>query len=287
MEIKHSPSAGALIRYVRELLMASLSLTAGCSGSTLKVDELLLKRIFFPPRLNPGNQLVCVCVCVCVSVSPVGAGSPLLHPLLPSPPLARPGPLLGAALRAVRNTVRPAAAPVTDPGEILLPGDGPGFEILLVLGDAGKRHFGRVVVLPGLVTGLFTRPGRPPGARAICLRPWGATPLRVVRGNLLGDGPDLLVGDFRVVLDGERDGQIRLVELVPEASEAAHSADARPSHARQAVRLVGERRGQEESKKRREKEQKAVAGYIRAAHDAPAACQNGRKHRVPESLSAG
>lgn len=176
------------------------------------------------------------------SFSPVGAGSPLLHHLLPSPPLPQPGPLLaglcpvlGAALRAVRNTVRPAAAPVTNPGEILLPGDGPRFEILLVLGDAWKRHFGRMVVLPGLVTGLFTRPGRPPGAWAICLRPWGATQVRVERGNLLGDGADLLIGDFRVVLDGERDRQVRLVELVPEASEAAHSADARPSHARQSA----------------------------------------------------
>lgn len=179
-----------------------------------------------------------------VCFSPVGAGSPLLHPLLPSPPLPQPGPLLaglcpalGAALRAVRNTVRPAAAPVTNPRKILLPGDGPRFEILLVLGDAGKRHFGRVVVLPGLVTGLFTRPGRTPGARAIYLRPRGASRGAQVgvRGNLLGDGPDLLLGDFRVVLDGERDGQVRLVELVPEASQAAHSADARPSHARQAV----------------------------------------------------
>lgn len=199
----------------------------------------------------------------CASFSPVGAGSPLLRHLLPSPPLPQPGPLLPGlrpVLGAVRNAVRPAAAPVTNPGEILLPGDGPRFEILLVLGDAWKRHFGRVVVLPGLVTGLFTRPGRPPGARAIYLRPWGATQVRVERGNLLGDGPDLLIGDFRVVLNGERDRQVRLVELVPEASEAAHSADARPSHA-QAGGVTGGREergggggGRKQQKKRKRAE---------------------------------
>lgn len=67
----------------------------------------------------------------------------------------------GSALRAVRSTVRPVA-PV-NPGEVLLPGDGPGFEILLVLGNTGERHPGRVVVLPGLVAGLLPRPGSPPG----------------------------------------------------------------------------------------------------------------------------
>lgn len=176
------------------------------------------------------------CVETSQHASPVRAGFSLLHPLLLPPPVP-PAPLLflpGLSLavvtvhRAVRNTVCPAA-PVTNPREILLPGNGPGFEILLVLGNAGERHSGRLVVLPGLVTGLLPCPKRSSGPRAICGRMRGAdsTLVRgwvVVRGcalrggDLFGDGPHLLLGDIRVVLDGERDGEVRFVELVPEAS---------------------------------------------------------------------
>lgn len=180
-------------------------------------------------------------------ISPVGAGFCLLHPPLLPPPLPRPAPLLPrlslavvTLQRAVRKTVRPAAAPVSDPREILFPRDWPWFEILFVLGNAWERHFGWMVVHPGLVAGFLTPPKWSPGPRTICQRPgrttggthpvwvWVVCALR--GGHLLGDGPNLLLGDFRVVLDGERNGQVRFVELVPEASEAAHSADARPSH---------------------------------------------------------
>lgn len=164
--------------------------------------------------------------------SPVGAGFSLLHPLLLPPPVP-PAPLpflpgLCLAVVTVRNTVCPAA-PVTNPREILLPGNGPRFEILLVLGNAGERNSGRLVVLPGLITGLLPCPERSSGPRAICgrMRGAGGTHVRgwvVVRGcalrggDLFGDGPHLLLGDIRVVLDGERDGEVRFVKLVPEAS---------------------------------------------------------------------
>lgn len=93
---------------------------------------------------------------------PVGAGFALLHHLLlpPSLPLA---PLLSlprltldvvSIHRAVRHTVCPAPL-VINPREILLPGDGPWFEILLVLRDAGERYSRGVVVFPGLVAGLL------------------------------------------------------------------------------------------------------------------------------------
>lgn len=200
-------------------------------------------------------------------VLPVGAGFALLHHL----PLARPlplAPLLSLPVlrlavvtvdRAVRNTVRSAAS-VTNPGEILLPRNGPGFEILLVLGNTGERHSGRVVVLPGLVAGLLPCPERCSGLRAVCgrlrgaggtrVRGWVVTPECALRGgNLFSDGPHLLLTDVRVVLDSERDGEVRFVELVPETSQTAHSADARPSHTPQTNRLVEERR----RRRRREK----------------------------------
>lgn len=159
------------------------------------------------------------------------------RPLTPAPLLSVPRLRL-----AVADTVCPAA-PVTDPREILLPGNRPGLEILFVLGVAGERHSRRPVVLPGLVTGLLSCPERSSAPRAVFGRVRGAggtgTLLRgrvvipggALRGrDLFGDRSHLLVGDVRVVLDGERDGEVRFVELVPEASQAAHSADARPSH---------------------------------------------------------
>ena len=203
---------------------------------------------------------------------PVGAGFPLLHPLLLPPPLP-PAPLLSlpgvvTVHRAVRHTVRPAA-PVTNPREVLLPGNGPGFEILLVLGDAGERHPGRVVVLPGLVTGLLPRPEGPSaGRRAIRGRMRGAgggallrdgvvVPGRALRRrDLFGDGPHLMLGDVRVVLDGERDGEVRFVELVPEASQAAHSADARPSHPLLSGKLFDLWMRRRRRRRRRRKEEK-------------------------------
>lgn len=148
-----------------------------------------------------------------VDVLPVGAG----FGLLPPP-------------RAVRTTVHPAA-PITDPGEVLLFGDGPGFEILFVLSGAGERHSRPVVVLPGFVAGLPPRPEGPPGPRSVRARRRRAPGRRALRvRNLFGDGPNLLIADVRVVLDSKRDGEVRFVELVPEASQAANSADARPSH---------------------------------------------------------
>ena len=149
---------------------------------------------------------------------------------------------MGARRAAVRDAVRPAP-PVADPREILPPGNGPGLEILFVLRDAGER----LVVLPGLVSGLPPRPERAPAPTRGT--PGARVALRV--GDPLRDGAELRLGDVRVVLDGQRDGQVRLVELVPEAGQAAHSADARPRHP--AVRLAEE---EEERKKERKKEQK-------------------------------
>lgn len=203
-------------------------------------------------------------------VLPVGAGVALLHHLpLPHPlPLA---PLLslpmlrlavGTVDRAVRHTVRSAAS-VTNPGEILLPRNGPGFEILLVLGNTGERHSGRVVVLPGLVAGLLSRPERSSGLRTVCVRlrgaggtqvrGWAVIPECALRGaNLLGDGAHLLFADVRIVLDGERDGEVRFVELVPKTSQAAHSADARPSHTPLNWQTCG---GEKKKKKKKERNQ--------------------------------
>jgi len=168
---------------------------------------------------------------------PVWAGFALHHRLI-SPPLP-PTPLLSVprvclAVVTVRNSGCPAA-PVTNPREIILPGNGPGFEIPCVLRNTGERHFWRVVILPGFVTGLLSCPERAPaprrrGAGGTLLRARVVIPGRALRGgDLFGDGPHLLL-DVRVVLDGERDGEVRFVELVPESSQAAHSADARPSH---------------------------------------------------------
>lgn len=141
---------------------------------------------------------------------PVGAGFALLHALLlPAPPLI---------------SVPPGAAPiVVNPGEVLFPGNGPGSVVLLVLGHAGEG----LVVLPGSVP---PRPERAPRSLRCgrALRGGPGAGLRV--RELLGDGAHLLLRDVRVVLDGERDGQVRLVELVPEASQAADPADARPGH---------------------------------------------------------
>lgn len=77
-------------------------------------------------------------------------------------------------------------------------------------------------------------------------------------GYLLGDGPHLLLGDVRVVLDGERDGEVRFVELIPETSQAADSADARPSHTPSNCRRGEQKKkGGEKETKRPEKEEKS------------------------------
>lgn len=95
---------------------------------------------------------------------------------------------------------------VTDPGEVFLPGYGPGLKVLLVLGDTGERHTGRLVVLTGLVARLPARLERPPGPGDISglqLRSGGAQVRRRVTVcgcalgccDLFGDGADLLLAE--------------------------------------------------------------------------------------------
>ena len=97
----------------------------------------------------------------------------------------------------VRHTGRPVAS-VTNPGEIVLSGNGPGFEILRVLRNGGKRHDGWMVVLPGLVTELSATPERLPtrpdviderqgGSGAVVRGEGAAAPVDAVRGHLFGD----------------------------------------------------------------------------------------------------
>lgn len=150
--------------------------------------------------------------------------------------------LVLAVYWTVRNAARPA---VTNPGEILLLGNGPGFEVLRVLRNTGERHVGRSVVLTGLVAELPSTPERsfpttrPESCGAVHDdRERGSTGVgsagvgsAVVRGgHVFGDGSHLLLGDVRVVVDGERDREIGFVKLIPEARQAAHSADTRPGH---------------------------------------------------------
>lgn len=108
-------------------------------------------------------------------------------------------------------------------------------------------------------------------------------------GDLLGDGPHLLLGDVRVVLDGERDGEVRFVELIPETSQAADSADARPSHTPSNCRR-GEKKKKGEKKKQKElkKKRKAIRCYIQTECRPPSSpvSEKLRVYSVQESMSA-
>lgn len=111
-------------------------------------------------------------------------------------------------------------------------------------------------------------------------------------GDLLGDGPHLLLGDVRVVLYGERDGEVRFIELIPEASQAAHSADARPSHTPCDRWREEKKKETKKETKRTEKEEKrgqTTRGYIQTAYRPPsssAVSEKLRVYSVQESMSA-
>lgn len=212
----------------------------------------VLKKIFRTRKVYLStvySNISSPCFNVSQRVSPVAAGFVLL--LLPQPLLApAPLPSLPRARVRVHRTARNLTPSVTDPGEVLLPGNGPGFEVLLVLRYPGERHWGRVVVFPGLIDGLLPRPERSPGPCSICGYPGGAGPCTRFRGgDLFGDGAHLLVADVGVVLGGERDREVRFVQLVPEASQAADSGDTRPSHASRKTSKEGGGGGEEEGEK--------------------------------------
>lgn len=124
--------------------------------------------------------------------------------------------------------VPPAAAAATgaDPGEVVPPREGPRSEVPSVLGLRREGLFGG------------GRPALPAAARL----PGGGVPRAAHRGGRASAAPRrgpaalgrpvLLLLDVRVVVDGERHGEVGLVQLAPEAGQAAHPADAGPGHGR-------------------------------------------------------
>lgn len=121
---------------------------------------------------------------------------------------------------------------VTNPWKVVFFWNGPWFVVLFVLGQAGERR-----VLALFVTRLRASATLPSVASAVrrrervsVLRGDVVALLRSLGRNVSGHRADLLVRDIRVVLDGQWDGQVRFVELVPELRQTAHPANARPRH---------------------------------------------------------
>lgn len=118
-----------------------------------------------------------------------------------------------------------------NPWEIVFFWNGPRFIVLFILGHAGERRvLGRFVTrLRALamhsVDSAVLRRGN-----VSVLRSGVAMRLRSLGGNVSGDRSDLLICDMRVVLDGQWDGQVRFVKLVPELRQTADPANARPRH---------------------------------------------------------
>lgn len=119
-----------------------------------------------------------------------------------------------------------AAATGADPGEVVPPREGPRSEVPPVLGLRREGLFGG---------GRPTLPAaaRLPGAGVPrAARRGGRASAAPRRGPAALGRPVLLLLDVRVVVDGERHGEVGLVQLAPEAGQAAHPADAGPGHGR-------------------------------------------------------
>jgi len=146
-----------------------------------------------------------------------------------------------------------------DPRVVAPFGDGPGLEVLLVLGLGVEGRLGAVVLVLGLIARLgpdrlpvpevLARHGRAAGGDALL---GDAAPRRLLRlrnavmgmlmlrmlvlvvrqrGGLRLDA--LQLGDVggRVLGEHQRHGQVRLVQLRPQAGHAAGPGDAGPRHA--------------------------------------------------------
>lgn len=115
--------------------------------------------------------------------------------------------------------------PAAAPGEGRPPRERPGSEVPAVLRLRRRGLPGRALPAAPRLPGGGPRAGG--GGRA------AAAPGRGGSAAALGP-PGRLLGlvDGRVVVDGERHGEVRLVQLAPEARQAAHPADAGPGHGR-------------------------------------------------------